>query len=402
MQAKIMNIVGTLLFAINQWVQVILITRLLGLYEVGLFSYFLALTGPLVLFSRFMLSVLVPTQRKLSYDYVIFHEFRKITNYAFILGSVVVMLFVDLNIYESLCLMIFVLFKFYENKEEFIYTENIAEARIGFMAKSKIYKSIVTIVLFTAASFMFRSLLLTVLSLLVSQMLIYYFYDRRFSFSATRVKIGIRWMEFRNIFILGIGLSTVELLNSLVSNIPRYILEHYHTVETLGIFATIMYFVIITNNVVVAINQSVVAGLAKEAQNSAGNFYHSFFRLCGMFLLIIIAGEVILLLFGNDILVLVYGEQFMGFEKEMLLLGVLLIFTVYTKLFEMALSIFNIYNLQLLLQGTTFIAAIIFSFIIIIPYGLSGAFIVVIINYLILALGQVGVLVYHWKYKVSS
>ncbi|MFC3420006.1 lipopolysaccharide biosynthesis protein [Salinicoccus hispanicus] len=397
-----MNIVGTLLFAINQWVQVILITRLLGLYEVGLFSYFLALTGPLVLFSRFMLSVLVPTQRKLSYDYVIFQEFRRITNYAFIAGSVIVMIFVDLNMYESLCLMVFVLYKCYENKEEFIYTENIAESRIDFMARSKIYKSIITIILFTVTAFFFRSLLLAVLSLLVSQMLIYYFYDRRFSYSEQRAKIGIKRIEFRNIFILGIGLSMVEVLNSLVSNIPRYILEHYHSVETLGVFATILYFMIITNNIVVAINQSVVAGLAKEAQASVKKFYRSFFRLCGIFLVIIIAGEAILLLFGNDILVLVYGEAFMGYQNEMLLLGILLIFTVYTKLFEMALSIFNIYNLQLLLQGTTFIAAVIFSFIIIIPYGLTGAFIVVIINYMILAAGQVGVLVYHWKYKVGS
>ena len=402
MQAKILNIVGTLLFALNQWMQVILITRMLGLYEVGLFSYFLALTAPLVLFSRFTLIILVPTQRKLSYDYVIFHEFRNIANYAFIAGSLIVMLFVDLNIYESLCLFIFVLFKFYENKEDFIYTENISEARISFLAYSKIYKSIVTVILFSAAVFIFNSLVMAILSLLVSQMLIYYLYDYKFSFSKNRAKISIKWREFKNIFIIGIGLSVVELLNSLVSNIPRYVLESFHSVETLGIFATIMYFVIITNNIVVAINQSVVAGLSKEAEESAAKFYHSFLKLCGLFLILIVTGEIILLTFGNSVLVLVYGERFSGFQTEIVLLGILLIFTVYTKLFEMALSIFNIYNLQMLLQGTTFIASIILSLIIIIPYGLTGAFIVVILTYLILAAGQIGVLIYHWKYKVRS
>ncbi|CAM2938366.1 lipopolysaccharide biosynthesis protein [Salinicoccus roseus] len=402
MRAKILNIVGTLLFALNQWMQVILITRMLGLYEVGLFSYFLALTAPLVLFSRFMLIVLVPTQKKLSYDYVIFHEFRNLANYGFIIGSLLVLLFVDLNIYESLCLFIFVLFKFYENKEDFIYTENIAEARISFLAYSKIYKSIVSIVLFAAAVFIFDSLLMAILSLLISQMLIYYVYDCRFSFSKKRAKLGIRWREFKNIFILGLGLSIVELLNSLVSNIPRYALEYFHSVETLGIFATIMYFVIITNNIVVAISQSVVAGLSKEAEESAAKFYRSFLKLCGIFLILIIVGEAILLTFGNNLLVLVYGERFDGYQTEILLLGILLIFTVYTKLFEMALSIFNIYNLQVLLQGTTFIAAVILSFVIIVPYGLTGAFIVVILTYLILAAGQIGVLIHHWKYKVRS
>src|SRR5699024_6563447 len=133
-----MNIVGTIFMAFNQWLQVILITRLLGLYEVGLFSYFLALTGPLVLFTRFSLSRLVPTQTKLSYDYAIFKQFRDITNYGFIIMAVVTMIFIDLNVYESLCLLVFILFKYFENKEEFIYTENIAESRISFLALSKI------------------------------------------------------------------------------------------------------------------------------------------------------------------------------------------------------------------------------------------------------------------------
>lgn len=402
MQAKVMNVAGTMLFALNQWLQVILITRLLGIHEVGMFSYYLALTGPLVLFSRFMLAVLVPTQRKLPYGYVIFHEFRNITNYAFIIASMAVMLFVDLGMYERLCLIIFVLYKFYENKEEFIYTENIAESNIGFMARSKIYKSMLTIALFAAAAFLTESFAMVITSLLVSQMLIYYMYDKGHSLSAKRPKVGIRWREFRNIFLLGIGLSVVEVLNSLVTNAPRYVLEHFHGVESLGIFATIMYFMIITNNIVVAINQSVVAGLSKEAASGARTFYRSFFRLCGMFLVLIVIGEAVLLTFGNAILVYVYGEAFAGYGRELLLLGVLLIFTVYTKLFEMALSIFNIYNMQLVLQGTTFIAAIALSFILIIPYGLTGAFLVAIFTYMILAAGQVIVLVHHWKYKVHG
>jgi O-antigen/teichoic acid export membrane protein len=202
---------------------------------------------------------------------------------------------------------------------------------------------------------------------------VYYTYDRKFTFSRGRWVLTRR--EFMNIFYLGIGLSIVEVLNSLVTNIPRYVIEHFHSVETLGVFATIMYFATITNNVVVAINESVVAGLARQAEKNIRYFYRSFMKLCGVFLALIIGGEIILILFGNDMLVFVYGEQFIGYQDEMVLLGILLFLTVYTKLFEMALSIFNIYNLQVLLQGVTFITTVILSIAIIIPYGLAGAFI---------------------------
>src|SRR5699024_9659009 len=139
--------------------------------------------GPLVLFTRFSLSRLVPTQTKLSYDYAIFKQFRDITNYGFIIMAVVTMIFIDLNVYESLCILVFILFKYFENKDEFIYTENIAESRISFLALSKIYKSILTIILFAASIFIFESLLMAMVSLLLAQVLIYYLYGIKFMFS---------------------------------------------------------------------------------------------------------------------------------------------------------------------------------------------------------------------------
>lgn len=400
-QSRVMNIVGTLFMAANQWLQVILITRLLGLYEVGLFSYFLALTGPLVLFARFSLSRLVPTQTKLSYDYAIFKQFRDITNYGFIFMSLAAVIFIDLTVYESLCLFFFVLFKFYENKEEFIYTENISESRISFLALSKIYKSILTIIFFTATIFIFDSLLMAMVSLLVSQVLIYYFYGLKFTFSPRKPVVKLNSGDFKKIFALGIGLSLVEVLSSLVSNVPRYMLEYFHSVETLGIFATIMYFALITNNIVFALNEGFIAGLAREARQNIRSFYRSFFKICGVFLILTAAGEIILILFGNDILVLVYGEEFMGYQREMLLLGVLLFFIVYTKLFEMALNVLNLYTPQVVMQAITFVTTIVLSIAVIIPFGLAGAFIVSISTHLLLLLGQITILMYHRKYKVS-
>src|SRR5699024_4758479 len=364
-----MNIVGTLLMAINQWLQIILITRLLGLYEVGLFSYFLALTGPLVLFSRFTLARLLPTQRRLKYDYIIFKQFRTVTNYAFIIVSIILMIFIDLGMYEKICFMIFIIFKYYENKEEFIYTENIAESRILFLGQSKIIKSIVIIILFSISTFIFESLMMSITSLFIGQFLVYYFFDRKHSISIKNDWSSMTAAQFKNIFLLGFGLCVVEILSSLSTNIPRYILEEYHSVEVLGIFATIMYFTVITNNIVMAINEGVIANLSRESMASIRKFYRSFFKLCIMFSVLIIIGEIILILYGNDIVILVYGSEFIGLEREMILLGVLLVFVVYSKILEMALSILNLYKQLVFIQMLTFVSTLVLSLIVIIPYG---------------------------------
>lgn len=399
MQARIMNIVGTLLMAINQWLQIILITRLLGLYEVGLFSYFLALTGPLVLFSRFTLARLLPTQRRLKYDYIIFKQFRTVTNYAFIIVSIILMIFIDLGMYEKICFMIFIIFKYYENKEEFIYTENIAESRILFLGQSKIIKSIVIIILFSISTFIFESLMMSITSLFIGQFLVYYFFDRKHSISIKNDWSSMTAAQFKNIFLLGFGLCVVEILSSLSTNIPRYILEEFHSVEVLGIFATIMYFTVITNNIVMAINEGVIANLSRESMASIRKFYRSFFKLCIMFSVLIIIGEIILILYGNDIVILVYGSEFIGLEREMILLGVLLVFVVYSKILEMALSILNLYKQLVFIQMLTFVSTLVLSLIVIIPYGLTGAFIVAIITLSLMVAGQIGVLIHHWQHQ---
>lgn len=58
---------------------------------------------------------------------------------------------------------------------------NIAESNIKFLAYSKIIKSIITAVLFAAGVFI-AEFLAAIASLLVSQMIIYYLYDKKFTF----------------------------------------------------------------------------------------------------------------------------------------------------------------------------------------------------------------------------
>jgi len=396
-----MNIFGTIFMAINQWLQVILITRVLGLYEVGLFTYFLALTGPLVLFTRFSLTRLVPTQRKLSYEYVIFKQFRDVMNISFLVISILMIFLIDLTAYESSCLFVFVILKFYENKEEFIYTENIAESRVYVLGLSRIMRSIIILILFTTTIFLFESLLVGILSILISQILVYHLFDRRFTFSKKANRSAMKFRHFVNIFLLGLGLAAVELMSSLNLNIPRYVLENYHSIETLGIYSTIMYFTIITHNIVTAINEGVIAALANKAKGSTMSFYRSFFEMCILFLILIVIGEVILIFFGNEVLIFVYGPEFIGYRKEMILLGILLFFIVYTTLLEMAMNIFNLYTQQVVMKSLVLVITFILSFLIIIPFGLTGAFFIGIITYALLMVGQIGALVHYWKYKAS-
>lgn len=398
MKNKILHVVSTLMFSFNQWIQVILITRMIGLYEMGLFSYFLAIVAPLVLFSRFSFSDLVPTQRKYSYGYTIFARFRSILNYIFLLSMVGFALMLDLRPYEVICLILFSVFKFFETKEEFIYTENIAEANIRFLAHSKIIKSVVTLVLFALAVLLTHSLMAAIASLLVSQVLVYYLYDKKFSSYDHHLAKLFGTLHFKQIFWLGIGLSVVGLLSSLNANVPRYILEHYHSVEALGIYATIMYFAAIASNIVITVNQSYIAELASAAAEGFRKFYDGFLRMMGIYLVAILIGNIVLILYGNDILVFVYGEEFGGYQTEMVMLGVFLSLIVVEKSLEMALNIFNLYNIQVILQLANFIFTVGLSMLIIVPYGIRGGFIVAVITAFAVVAAQVSTLLITRKY----
>lgn len=394
MKIKMLHVLSTLLFSLNQWLQVILITRVIGLYEIGLFSYFLAIAGPLVLFSRFSFSDLVPTQKKYNYGYSIFFKYRNIMNMLFLLLIIILAVLFDFSTYEAVCFMLFGIYKFYETKEDFIYTENIAESNIKFLAYSKIIKSIITAALFAAGVFIAESLLAAILSLLVSQMIIYYLYDKKFTFINRSETLQFGRKHFKHIFWLGIGLSLVGLLSSLNANIPRYFLEYYFSVEVLGIYATIMYFATISLNIVITINQSLIAELARTAAQNIRAFYNFFIKIMIFYLAAIILGNIILILYGSQLLVFIYGNDFLGFERELMLLGIFISLIVIEKTLEMVMNIFNLYNIQVVFQIINIVPTTVLSIIFIIPYGISGAFAVAIVTGLFVVAGQIAAIIY--------
>lgn len=394
MKIKMLHVLSTLLFSLNQWLQVILITRVIGLYEIGLFSYFLAIAGPLVLFSRFSFSDLVPTQKKYNYGYSIFFKYRNIMNMLFLLLIIILAVLFDFSTYEAVCFMLFGIYKFYETKEDFIYTENIAESNIKFLAYSKIIKSIITAALFAAGVFIAESLLAAILSLLVSQMIIYYLYDKKFTFINRSETLQFGRKHFKHIFWLGIGLSLVGLLSSLNANIPRYFLEYYFSVEVLGIYATIMYFATISLNIVITINQSLIAELARTAAQNIRTFYNFFIKIMIFYLAAIMLGNIILFLYGSQLLVFIYGNDFLGFERELVLLGIFISLIVIEKTLEMVMNIFNLYNIQVVFQIINIVLTTVLSIIFIIPYGISGAFAVAIVTGLFVIAGQIAVIIY--------
>lgn len=394
MKIKMLHVLSTLLFSLNQWLQVILITRIIGLYEIGLFSYFLAIAGPLVLFSRFSFSDLVPTQKKYNYGYSIFFKYRNIMNMLFLLLIIILAVLFDFSTYEAVCFMLFGIYKFYETKEDFIYTENIAESNIKFLAYSKIIKSIITAVLFAAGVFIAESLLAAIASLLISQMIIYYFYDKKFTFINRTETLQFGRKHFKHIFWLGIGLSLVGLLASLNANIPRYFLEYYFSVEVLGIYATIMYFATISLNIVITINQSLIAELARTAAQNIRAFYNFFIKIMIFYLAAIIIGNIILFLYGSQLLVFIYGNDFLGLERELMLLGIFISLIVIEKTLEMVMNIFNLYNIQVVFQIINIVLTTVLSIIFIIPYGISGAFAVAIVTGLFVVAGQIAAIIY--------
>lgn len=394
MKNNLLNVIGTLMMAFNQWVQIILITRILGLYEVGLYSYFLAILAPIVLLSRFSFSFLIPTQKKYNYSYYVYNKFRQLCNYVFIILMIVFIAILDLNSYEIVCLSIFTLFKFFENKEEYIFTENISKNNIEVLAYSKILKSMITLFLFTISISIFESLLLGILSLLISQILIYYLYDIKYKHRNNLSEQIIRKGQFKNIFLLGIGLTIVGVATSLSSTIPRYILEEIHGREALGIYATIAYFSLIANNIIIALNQSFISSLVIALSNNIFIFLKKFSQIFLVYIGLIFIGLLMLIIFGNDFLIIIYGDQFVGYNKELILVGVQIVLFVIFKLFEMSLNVLNLYKAQVIIQSITFILTILISLPLINVYGIIGAFLVSITIYTIAIISQIIMFIY--------
>jgi|SRR5690625_625799 len=364
--------VGSLVYALSQWLLIVILAKLGTPEVVGQFSLGLAITAPIILFSNMQMRNLVATDSTNDYE---FSEYLSSRLLLLILGFVIIIIVVIMGSYSlvvSIAIILVGFSKVVESLSELTHGYFQKIERMDYAGKSLVYKAISSLIAFSLIFYLTRNLNYALIGLIFAWILRLFLYDLKYTkkYVSIRPKIS----NFKKIILFSLPLGFVSTLTSLNVNIPRYFLENFGGIEELGYFSAIAYVLVGGNLLVRPLSIVAAPRLAESFQTK--NFRRYLKLLSILLLSALLIGIVILLIidnFGEIILTLIYGKEYAAYKNIFFIIMGGSVISYLTMFLNTGVIATKKFKLQPLISCTTLIVALVTSLLLIPSYGIVGA-----------------------------
>lgn len=316
------SLAGRLVYALCQWLMLLVLARLGGLEAVGRFALALAVTGPIVLFSNLGLRHVQATDADGSYDYADYLAVRGWTTIAaLVVLAVVIALAYDAGETARVIALV-ALAKGFESMSDVVYGLEQVRQRLDLTTRSLCLRGLSGVVAMILGYWLGGDLTASVAAMTAAWAGCYLLYDlpaqRRLlaepqsdARPAARPRATGDSARRRRLAWVALPMGVVALLISLNVNVPRYFIEAWLGEQALGAFAAMFYFVVVGSLVVNGLGQATLVNLAAcDARGQRRVFLRLLGRLVAASLGLGLVGVLASWLLGRQLLTLLYGAAF--------------------------------------------------------------------------------------------
>jgi O-antigen/teichoic acid export membrane protein len=259
-------------FALSQWLIMIVIIRILGVEYSGMYAAVLMIVAPVFLFFSFHLRHVASSVSNLKHEkFLRFFYFREISMASAILFTISIGYFLTLinnsvSTEYLVILIIFSIIKYFEGKSDILYGFFQNRGLINLYSLSVFIKGIAILILPTLVMYLAESLLYAALSLLVVYFLIYQLDKKNYEHSEGMIikERSLKSKKSNNIilysfFFMGVG----AVADSLIINSQRYVILSEGSLESLGVYAPIVQLILIAQIIIASIGSVFIPRLSK-------------------------------------------------------------------------------------------------------------------------------------------
>jgi len=236
----IWNMLGASANAFNSLLFAIVVTRVNGVNEAGIFTYSFAtacLFYMIAVYAGRTFQVTDITGKNSDSDYI-YH--RIITCIIMILVSIIFVLVKQYDIYKSSIFVILCIFKCVEAFSESIYAiiqKNDSLYKVGI---SLFLKAVISIITFTISNYITKNLLISCISIVLVNIILLIIYDFRNMKKLEFVKTKLSKKSMMQIFKIGFFTFLLTFLGNYLINAPRYAIDDILTNDLQTIFGIII------------------------------------------------------------------------------------------------------------------------------------------------------------------
>ncbi|WP_414047247.1 lipopolysaccharide biosynthesis protein [Macrococcus equi] len=376
---------ANIIVALSKWIILILVARILTPTEVGVYTLAFAITAPISLLINMKLRSLYVTEEneKNFLNYIILRNILNAISFLFII--IIALMFWN-NHFDIL--IVVMLNKLLDLFSEIIYAYFHKKKLFTKISKIMIRKTIFEVVTFGLILLITKNLFVSLfISLIIKSLYVYFAEFRPLNYLIKKQTQS--FLSIINILKLGIPLGFVQMIVSLNTNIPRYYLEFFEDVKTLGLFSSIAYLLVIFNLFASSISQFFLPQLHElNKQGNLGALKNYLNRKMNFYVIIIgITITIFLYFFGEFILDFLYGKDYSKMNKVLVIISISSLFNTISWNYDTALMAIRYISIQPKITLITLIVNAVISYYLINNFGIYGAsFSLIIISFLQLIL----------------
>ena len=369
---------GNFVFAFSQWVILIFFFLLTNQENLGQYAFALAIVtlifavGYLQLLPLYILDV----NSEQKYTYTHFYYLRLICSFIALACCLVLGLFFNVSI---LVLLLVGLLKFFESYSDIIYAYYNAHDQTQLISKSLFLKGTLSVLAVAVGLYLFDFYTALILFLFV-YLIVWLFIDNVYIQKTQEIKkMSLDLGIMKSAIPMGISLGIVTLQ----SNIPRLFLDQYASIEAVGIFTVLSYFIIVGSIFINSICQYLSPRLTH-----AWNHNRAYFKKLLSMALLIAGGLGLIAIFlsyfmGEFVLNLVYGAEYVAYTDAFVLTMVAGFILYLATVLGYTLTAIGFIKQQVYLFSIVLIFSVLVSYLCIPEYGIIGGIYTLMVSYLV-------------------
>jgi len=408
------NFVGNLVYAACQWGIVMVLAKLTSPEMVGRFALGLAITAPIIQLSQLQLRGVQATDARDKYAFGHYLMLRLITTGIAMVVIAGVVVWGGYALDSALVILAVGVSKGFESVADVFYGLMQRHERMDRIARSRILKGTVSLVIMVIIVFVTGNVFLGVLGLAGVWGAVLLTYDLRNAVVTlngycqttkldwTSIMPQFDLYRLSRLVWLSLPLGLATALNSLKANIPRYFIERYRGESELGIFAALAYLIVAGDTLISAMGQACIPRLANHyAAGERDSYLRLLLRLLGVGVLIGIGGIGVAFFGGRLLLTLLYRPEYAEHLPVFVTLMIAGGLSYVASFMNCGMMAARYFRLQLPLFGFVTVVTGMAAWFMIPRLGLMGATYSLIVGASLQIVGGAGVIV-HALHNISE
>lgn len=369
----IVNMVGVGLYALTSLVFMIIVTRINGMDDAGIFSFGFTFACTVQIIGTYAgrtYQVTDHTKFITDWDYL---WFRGINCFLMVLVSVIYVCVKDYELYKLSIIILLVLYKMLTAYSDTIFgifqkNNNLYQVGISFAIRS-----LFTVAIFLIVDLLTKDMFCSTCSLVASETLVFILYDcltlrsYKITFKATN------WKAIKLLFVGGFSVFLFFFLAFLFLNIPRFAIDDILTHSDQAVFGIILMpasIISISANFIV---QPFVYDISKFIESKDYESYKNIIvRICGVVFLIGVFVVIATYFVGIPILNIIYGIELDDQLPALLVIVVGAIFNGVISVVINALIAIRKNYVQVIIYGLACVVIFVMSYSLALPLGVFG------------------------------